>query len=145
MILERNIFWEDEHSDSFSVINKYFNNIYVIEKENIHIGDIPKNVNKVRGTLLLLNKLHRLHNWTNALVWAPPLRDYMFSSDHFFIDANALINYNIEWPLFIRSSSGNKDFSGNVYTKEKFIIEYVISFTYACLLHVYVNEFSGAS
>jgi glutathione synthase/RimK-type ligase-like ATP-grasp enzyme len=55
----------------------------------------------------------------------PALKKYAHNLDYCFLDADELLRETrMSWPLFIKPVKGNKAFSGNVFTKEKFQEEY---------------------
>jgi hypothetical protein len=124
-ILEEGLFHEDHESDTQSLIKKYFSDVSIINKDTIHLRNLPSDYTGLfRGSLALATKLNRIKNFTNALEWAPILREFLASEYFLFLDAKGILQHNLNWPLFIRPTAGNKSFSGNVYTREKFKIEY---------------------
>ena len=127
MILQKDVFFEDESEDTHSIIGKYFPDTVVISDENVMLGNVPKGYSgPFRGSLFLATRLGRRFDFCDAIEWAPSLREHMISRDFFFQDASQIVKSFDKMPVlhngrcFIRPTRGNKVFSGNVYGKETF-------------------------
>jgi len=120
LLLQDLIFSEDEFSDTKSIINKYFD-AHEIETNKIfeakHLG-----ISNFRGSLSLARILGRDYKFANALQWLSHFRSQTVSPAALFTDIKHALT--LDFPLFIRPASPFKEFSGDVYTKEKFQQEY---------------------
>jgi len=127
LLLQRDVFTEDEASDTESVIRRHFD-VRVVDDTAVYFGEgLPANYSGVfRGSLALASRLGRSFTWADALRWAPAFRGSLVGKPFFFSDADGLladVALPFPWPLFIRPTSGAKTFSGGVFTKEEFVDE----------------------
>lgn len=127
-LLQKDVFSEDEFEDTQTIIGKYFPNITIITDEEI-FGKEKKWSSEFkghfRGSLALASQLKRKFPYAEATNWAPAFQDKLVSEDYLFLDAQGILSRNpLPWPTFIRPSSGNKSFSGNVFSLESFQKEF---------------------
>jgi hypothetical protein len=125
--LEKDLFTEDEHQDTPTVISKYFD-IRDIDLMSVVSSSInPKNILYGRFSLNIAKYLRWNFGYADCLKWLPALRRFtLFPSETMFSDMDFFIKYsqNEDFPLFLRPCDGFKSFSGQVFpTKEKLIEE----------------------
>ena len=129
LLLQKDVFTEDETADTEAIIGKYFDVVkisdeYVAMKHTTikdEYGHLP-----FRGSLALYQAMRKDKEFSNALNWMPALKKYLVSNKYVFMDLNYAIDYastNIMalWnpEIFCRPVSGMKEFSGGVFTAEK--------------------------
>ena len=140
LLLQRDLFTEDEHQDTEAIIRKELGetgiDIVVVPDDEVMMGSdrIKSHQGPFRGSLTLAQRLGRKFDYANAANWAPALRSYLVSKDYIFLDAASTLERFQQrdtgsglWgreALFIRPTSGNKAFSGNVYSTGKFTQEF---------------------
>lgn len=118
ILLQLDVFSEDELLDSRSIISKYFKVTVASDKE-LYMGDSIKWQGAFRGSLYLAHKLRTSMEWTDTLQWLPILKKWSVHKEYFFLDLNEItVRDSIHWPKFVRPCSGKKIFSGNVYSRE---------------------------
>jgi len=130
ILIENGVFWEDdeEKTNSAKAAEKYFkvstcsNSLFYEGKEKPDFW---------RGSFGLKARLRRLHGIIeddvkfNCLEWLPALKKFALNNKYFFLDAETLLKGSEEFfPVFIRPVKGFKEFSGQVFTKEKFTNEF---------------------
>ena len=124
LILEDDLFYEDEICDTKAIISKYFN----IELFKYGTVEAPTLMGKdFRTSLNLARRMKFDTKPFDCTSWVPFLRKYMISPSYtFFNELGFIKNYisEFDFPLFVRPSNGHKTFSGQVFkTKDKFIEE----------------------
>ena len=122
-LVQSDVFHEDKSypSHTFDVIKSHFPSAEVIPDEKIWIAkSFPRGI--FRGSMLLASKMGEKFEYTNALNWAPPLKQYLFNREYFFLDLEAMLTgIELSPPessrYFVRSASGNKFLAGQVFGK----------------------------
>jgi len=125
LLVQKDVFSEDENQDTQNIILKYFPKALFLSDDDIYIKRKYEGQESrlLRGSLSLAQKLRKNLNWTNALNWMPELKNFALSYDYKFLDLNEILAREKNWPLFVRPASGMKEFSGNVYSREKLMEE----------------------
>jgi transcription elongation factor Elf1 len=129
ILIQNGVFSEDDENlrNSSIVASRYFD---VIECDSIL--DVYKiNTNDVdiyRGSLALgaiFNRHHFIKNdFFNCRKWVPELKKFYINKNYNFVDMERCLD--LDFPIFIRPCSGNKSFSGQLFTsKEHFNVEYI--------------------
>ena len=122
LVFQRNIFHEndDEHIEA---ISKYFD---VIELEDQYTTAAWHNHICGRYSIAAAKMFGKFEKFTNALLWAGKLRDEMVSPYFHFQtlfyltqDPEEVYWTHPEKQLFIRPTSGDKVFAGDVFTRKK--------------------------
>lgn len=126
ILFQHGLFYEDEHNDTLEIIKKYFDVTLITDNDIVLNRTFSiQDYDAFRGSIALATKYNQLKPWCNALKWAPFFKNSLINPDYIFLDAKSIIqSEKLEWPLFIRPVAGDKIFSGNVYTKEKFQTEF---------------------
>lgn len=130
LILQKDVFTEDENHETETIIRKYFPKIEIISDKDIMLGlnkyCHPSFCGPFRGSLALASLLGRKFQYTNALRWAPAFQKEIVSKDFAFLDATSIYKRDLlATPLFVRPVDGFKAFGGNVFTKETFKNEFM--------------------
>lgn len=125
LILETDLFYEDEVMDTKPIISKYFD-IEVVDSFSLKNPDpIGK---EFRTSLNLARRMKVDLKPFDCTSWVPYLREYMINPYHiFFNDLAYLKNYLTvsDFPIFARPTNGYKTFSGQVFPhKLRFDEEY---------------------
>lgn len=127
LLLETDLFSEDEDFPTWEIIGKYFDVEFVPDNwawnnkfKNKTIADYPN----IRCSLSLARRLGHKFEYANALKFMPYFRASLINPDTFFTDFAALGLRPDLFPLFIRPVSSFKEFSGNVYTWDSYNIEF---------------------
>lgn len=140
ILIENDVFFEDEaiEDNSFKIASKYFDAACIdhflgVENyiDNIHFLKHNDHPTFWRGSFGMKSQMTRFCHHRedddkfNCLYWLPALKDFAHNSDYSFLDAHQILKLQqYFWPMFIKPVKGNKAFSGNVFTKEKFQEEY---------------------
>lgn len=151
ILLQTDLFTEDEHTDTQEIISHYFDIKKVGDDWPIRYDDVKRELDgggyssgvnlypssidfiKPKAVRVCLGLARRLYGdkhfeYANALKWAPYFRDELVNFDYKITDLQDMIKYResypISYPKFIRPVSPFKEFSGNVYTKKEFQKEY---------------------
>lgn len=125
LLLQKDIFSEDEVTDTESTLRKYFD-VTVVKDEDVILGNgnWKEHQGTFRGSLTMAHRLGRRFTYADALMWAPAFREHIVSDDYYFLDAVSIKERGLGTPKFIRPTSGSKAFSGNVYSQQKFEEEF---------------------
>ncbi len=120
--LQPNLFWEDEQPDTRNIIERHFE---VVEVGPQHLLSDEKPAN-FRGSLNLARKFKLDYGFTNCQKWYPYFRPYtLCPSDSYFNELRYFVDYNKEYPLYLRPADGYKTFSGQVFpNKDRLLEEY---------------------
>jgi len=115
ILLQKDLFYEDEFCDSSQIISKYFE----IEELNDFLFNIPSIDNKqVRCSLTHAKRLGLNIKPFFCSSWMPKCLDYCLSAKTGqFQTLGYVKKYSefLSYPFFLRPDSGDKTFSGNVY------------------------------
>lgn len=139
ILLQSDLFSEDETTDTKSIISKYFDVVDIGDDWPLRYNDIEikygkgfRYISPIRTSLGFARRWYgeRYFEYANALKWAPYFREHMVDPNFSFNSADWILNnayWVSSWPrpyLFIRPVSPFKEFSGNVYSEQKFRNEY---------------------
>ena len=116
LLLQTGIFTEDEHFGPLPIISKYFEPTFINTVEDARFWK-DSYTGGFRGSLSLARILGHKYEYANALNFMPEFRKKLINPEVLFTDFADL--FNKQFPLFVRPVSPFKEFSGNVYTKEK--------------------------
>lgn len=125
LLLQKDLFAEDELQDTQAVIEKYFK-VSVIPDEDIYSPNFLKNASVIfRGSLAMAARLGHKFEYANALNWLPHFSESAVSRRYRFLDLKNILSTcftsNEKW--FVRPVSCFKEFSGNVYNYQKLMEE----------------------
>jgi len=125
LLIEPDLFYEDEIQDTKAVMSKYFE----IEEIDPSRLQVPSLVGKeFRTSLNMARRMLVCTKPYDCTSWVPHLREFMISPSTLQFNELGFFNsffsdYN--YPVFIRPNNGYKTFSGQVfYSKEEFDKEY---------------------
>lgn len=117
LIVQKDVFSEDEHFAPLPIIEKYFNVNLIDDWEVLEGRFDPHEI--FRGSLALARRLGRTFEYANALKFMPRFRADLVNPEVMFDDLKHLLEDDGYFPLFVRPVSAFKEFSGNVFTFEK--------------------------
>lgn len=125
LILEADLFYEDEVKDTKSIISKYFD----IELVEGGCSKHPSLAGKEFRTSLNMARFMKTDMKPfDCMSWVPYLREFMIAPQRTFFNELGFFTLRtnkIFFPMFLRPSNGYKTFSGQVFhTYEKFMEEY---------------------
>lgn len=124
LIYQTDCFSEDgAEVKGLEIVKKYWPNVVAVTSTEAFNIVTNNPYTPFRGSLTLASRLRYKSSFTDASYWGPMFRGKLVSEDFRFLDVQGLIEYDLVWPLFVRPVAGNKMFSGNVYSKEKFLEE----------------------
>lgn len=139
IIIENDVFSEDEQNpkNSAQIASNYFNVVQINDLLDL-INDDPALFEEIRrasfyrgsfasGAIIRREnsaiRYSEKSSFFNCSQWVPPLKDYYINRNYNFVDMERC--RDLDFPLFIRPCSGNKSFSGQLFTsKENFETEY---------------------
>jgi hypothetical protein len=131
ILIQNGVFSEDDENprNTSIVASKYFD---VLECDSILEADhfINQNLTLYRGSISLGHILNYQpfisKDFYNCTKWVPELKEFYINRNYNFVDMERCLD--LEFPMFIRPCSGNKTFSGQLFTsKEHFNTEYTYS------------------
>lgn len=121
LLLEEDLFYEDEIMDTKSIISKYFE-IEPVDQSRINVPILAQK--EFRTSLNMARRMKVNTKPYDCTSWVPYLRDFMISpSTTQFAELGYLKKYKSskDFPMFIRPNNGYKTFSGQVFpTAEAF-------------------------
>lgn len=128
-LLQKGVFTEDGLSDTEGLVRREVSpfSVEIVSDQEAMTGSarLREHRGPFRGSLTMAQRMGRKFEFTNALAWAPALRNYILSQDYYFLDlASVLDRFSFDRHLFVRPASGFKEFSGNVFTRDKFAEEF---------------------
>ena len=128
-LLQKGVFTEDGLSDTESLVRRAVapRLVEIVPDQEVMAGSARLRGHRgpFRGSLAMAQRMGRKLEFTDARSWAPALRKYILSQDYYFLDASSVLDrFPSDRRLFVRPASGFKEFSGNVFTREKFAEEF---------------------
>lgn len=128
-LLQKGVFTEDGLSDTESLVRRTVAPCLVetVPDQEVMAGSARLRGHRgpFRGSLVMAQRMGRKLEFTDARAWGATLRKYILSQDYYFLDAASVLDrFPADQRLFVRPASGFKEFSGNVFTREKFAEEF---------------------
>lgn len=127
--LQKGVFSEDSLADTEALIRAAVAPcpVKIVPDQEVMLGSSALRGHRgpFRGSLAMAQRMGRQLPFTDARSWAPALKDYLLSRDYYFLDAASILDrFPSARRMFVRPASGFKEFSGNVFTREKFAEEF---------------------